>query len=427
MKVAILNIGDELLIGQILNSNAQWMSEELTGLGITVSHHFTVGDTFEAIYEGLDFLQKPDAVIISGGLGPTHDDLTMEALSRYFSIPLVYDQYWINQVEAFFKARNRVMTENNKKQGYVLGTATRIDNDCGTACGQHFKGSLHSGHGLDIFVVPGVPHEMKSMMNRYILPVLKNKEPGTQIFKKTLLVTGIGESALATQCHPFVEKILALQAQGAARVSLAFLPSSIQVKLRLLLEVGPNNALSNPEQTFQQWVDELKALCGKNFFAFEPMTLEQLLIQNLVGQGKSLATAESCTGGLITHRLTQVPGASKVLRGGVVAYQSEIKTLELGIDESIFKTHGVVSETVAKAMAQALQKKWNTDYAISTTGYLGSEGGDAFASLGTVWIGVANRTTTVSHQITVDQNRERGKERVAQAALDTLRRLIIDG
>ncbi|NDG83928.1 MAG: competence/damage-inducible protein A [Proteobacteria bacterium] len=412
MKVSILTIGDELLIGQVLNSNVQWMSEKLTDLGCDVICHLTIGDKFDEIEGALTSLvKKSDAVIIGGGLGPTHDDLTMEALSKFTSTPLEMDEEWIGRVEAFFKSRNRVMSQNNRKQGLLLKGATRIDNDCGTAAGQHLRFK-----NTEIFVVPGVPHEMKSMMTRYILPKLGERtlSAGEKILKQTLLTTGIGESALAERLDPFVQKIKSMPA-----VTLAFLPSTIVVRLRLLMKASS----AADEAVFQGLVDELRTGCGKDFFGCEPLTLEESVVNSLIGSERTLAVAESCTGGLIAHRLTGVAGASGVLRGAVVAYQEETKTLELGIPAGFLKSHGVVSEATARAMAESLCTKWGTDFALATTGYLGPGGGTDRAPLGTVWIALARADgKTIAREFRYEANRERSKDRAAQSALDLLRR-----
>jgi nicotinamide-nucleotide amidase len=417
MQGSLLTIGDELLIGQVVNSNASWMSEKLTEINCTVRQHLTVGDRKEEISKALDYLlEKSNFIIIGGGLGPTHDDLTMEVLSDYFQLPLFYDEEWINKVDAYFKSRNRVMSENNKKQGYLFKSAIRIDNDCGTAAGQHLTVNPQ-GKTIEIFVVPGVPYEMKSMMERYILPEVSKKTmaAGEKILKSTLLTTGIGESALAERCDSFVQKI-----KKIPEISLAFLPSPTQVRLRL------QTTTKNPEDEirFQSLVEELKTYCGKDFYGFDPITLEKSIIEHLKQKKQTLAIAESCTGGLISHLLTQIPGSSSALRGSLVPYQTELKTSELGIPNEAIKTNGVVSEKVAILMAEAIRLKWGTTYGISTTGYIGPTGGDEFARLGTVWVAVSTSETSVTKSLFLENNRERNKERATQAALDLLRRLF---
>jgi nicotinamide-nucleotide amidase len=413
MKASLLTIGDELLIGQVLNSNAQWMSEQLTEIGCEVTRHLTVGDQKAEINQALDLLKNhSDVIIIGGGLGPTHDDITIETLSEYFGMPLEYNLQWLSKVEELFRSRNRVMTENNKKQAFLLSGATLIDNDCGTAAGQYFKAV-----DTRIFVVPGVPHEAKSMMKRFILPEIAKSTlgEGVKIRKETLVTIGAGESALATKLDGFVKKI-----QSLSNVTLAFLPNLASVRLRLQMKTRT----ASEDANFDALVTELANECGRDFVGFEPAKLESVVLEQLKSRNQTLAIAESCTGGLIAHKLTEIPGASKVLKGAIVAYQEAIKTSELGIAPDLISIHGVVSETIARAMAESIRQKWNTDYAIATTGYLGPEGGDANAKIGTVWIALGTPSGTEAHEFTYENNRERSKERAALTALDLLRRKL---
>ena len=413
MKASILTIGDELLIGQVLNSNVQWISEQLTAIGITVTRHLSVGDEMEEITEALRFLQSScDVLIIGGGLGPTHDDLTIEALSRYFKIPLRYDEEWVGRIEEFFRSRGRPMTENNKKQGYLLRDAERIDNDCGTAPGQF----LMEGR-TRIFVVPGVPHEMKSMMDRVIVPkLLRDPALGSsRILKETLLTSGIGESALAQRIDCEVERI-----RKTPGMSLAFLPSNTGVRLRLQMRA------SSPEEEarFRTEFAALEQACGMDAYGVEPGTIEETVHRLLRERGETLAIAESCTGGGVSQRLTRIPGASKVLRGSIIPYQAEIKTRELGIPPALLEQSGVVSEACAKAMAENIRNKWGTTWGLGVTGYVGPEG-DAFATGGTVWIAVAHEHQTWAREFHFENHRERAQERAAAYALDSLRRALI--
>ncbi|MBU6155050.1 MAG: competence/damage-inducible protein A [Bdellovibrionales bacterium] len=410
-KAAILTIGDELLIGQVLNSNSQWMSEKLTEIGWEVASQLTVGDDESSIRDALNFLlKKSDAIIIGGGLGPTHDDITLETLSRFFNTPLELDPEWIKTLEELFRSRNRQMTDNNRKQALLLKGATRIDNDCGTAAGQYLEEGKTS-----VFVVPGVPHEMKSMMERFILPCLgkKSLESGERILKTTLLTTGVGESALAARLDSFVRKV-----QTLPGVTLAFLPSPTSVRLRLQMRCRTKEQ----ESIFEELASELQAGCGEDFFGRETDMIEALVINRMIKLQRTLALAESCTGGLITHRLTGVPGASKVLRGTLVPYQEELKTLELGISKSLLESQGVVSEKTVRAMAEGIRKKWNSDYGLATTGYLGPTGGDSLAALGTVWIALSHSGGTLAREYRYENHRERSKERAAQSAIDLIRR-----
>jgi nicotinamide-nucleotide amidase len=355
-------------------------------------------------------LKKCDAIIIGGGLGPTHDDITLDVLSRFLKTPLEMDQEWLQTLEELFRSRNRQMTDNNRKQAFLLKGATRIDNDCGTAAGQYLEEGKTS-----VFVVPGVPHEMKSMMERFILPTLSAKSLGSgeRILKTTLLTTGIGESALASRLEPFVKK-----ATSIPGLTLAFLPNLTNVRLRLQMRIH------SPEEEilFQTLTAELKKNCGDDYFGMEPESIDRLVVERMIQGNKSLALAESCTAGLISHRLTQIPGASKILRGAIVPYQEDLKTSELGIPKDLIQTKGIVSEAVAREMADAVRRKWGTDYGLATTGYLGPTGGDSFAAVGTVWIALAQPLGTISREYRYENHRERNKERAAQSAIDLLRR-----
>jgi nicotinamide-nucleotide amidase len=413
MNASILTIGDELLIGQVLNSNVQWISERLTETGVQVTRHLSVGDRLDEITAGLRFLQSTsDVLIIGGGLGPTHDDLTIEALSSYFKIPLRYDEEWVGRIETFFRSRGRVMTENNRKQGYLLRDAERIDNDCGTAAGQFFiEGKTR------IFVVPGVPHEMKSMTERFIIPKLETElgPSRIRIRKETLLTTGIGESALAERLEPIVQRIRVISG-----MTLAFLPSNTGVRLRLQMKIEK----ASDEQTFENALQELREGCGKDAYGTEPGRIEERVFELLLAQGKTVALAESCTGGLVSHRLTSIAGASKVLRGAVIPYQRDLKVSFLGIEESALNTHGVVSAECARLMADQVRVRFGADFGLATTGYLGPEGGDRFAPLGTVFVAVSGPTGCTVREFRFENHRERAKERAGEYALDLLRRSV---
>jgi nicotinamide-nucleotide amidase len=417
MKAALLTIGDELLIGQVLNTNIQWMSQRLVERGIQVTHHLTVGDQESEMIEALTWIQQKaqagqlDVLIIGGGLGPTHDDLTMEVLSKFFSIPLVHDDEWMSKVEGYFKARNRVMSANNRKQGLLLQTAKRIDNDYGTAAGQHLT-VLDSK--LNCFVVPGVPHEMKHMMESYILPFLEQKSGTGKLLQKTLVTTGVGESLLATRCDAFVKKV-----KADPRFSLAFLPSSIQLRLRLSMLTDPN------ESEFEKWVQELYQLCGDDLIGFDPITLPEWIVNALTLKKQTLAIAESCTGGLISHQITQIPGSSLIFKGSMVTYQTESKINQLNIPQTLIDTHGVVSEAVAIAMAESIKSKWGSDFGIGTTGYMGLSADGDRTKIGEAYLAVACPWGTTAKKFTFENNRDRNKERASQAALDLLRRQMI--
>lgn len=424
-RAAILTIGDELLIGQVLNSNVQWISDQLIQQGIEVTTHLTVGDSLTEIHSALDYLTghnsktptRCEVLIIGGGLGPTHDDLTMEALSKYTGRELKLDTDWLLQLENYFKSKNRPMAANNKKQAYLLDGATRIDNDCGTAAGQYFTIPTHPQGTCEVFVVPGVPHEMKSMFQRFIGPKLGSSNEKA-ILKKTLVITGIGESMLAEKCAPVVAKI-----KVDPNFSMAFLPSPTHVRVRI-------QTRAEHEPKLNLLIQEILPLIGNDFVGFETETtnaiqlMDQGVVQKLTELKKTVAIAESCTGGLVSHRLTQIPGASKILVGSIVPYQTQTKHSLLSVDENTLKQNDVVSESVVIEMAKKVRALFHSDFGVATTGYLGPTG-SANVPVGTVWLAVDSEKGTVTKTFTYENHRERNKERATQSAIDLLRRNVL--
>jgi nicotinamide-nucleotide amidase len=409
MKAAILTIGDELLIGQVLNSNVQWISEELANIGVRVITHVTCPDSIPDILRAIDYCKNADVLLVGGGLGPTHDDVTMEAIAQAADVDLVRDEVWIERVRTFFRERGREMSKNNEKQALLPNHCTRIDNDCGTAAGA----KVRIGKQL-CYIFPGVPHEMQSMFDRVILPELKDEVPGS-LLTRTLLTTGIGESALAQKLDPIVQRI-----QKLDDFMLAFLPSTTGVRLRLMHQSAgvPNT------KVFESLFADLMLGCSSYFYGLDDETLEEVIVKTMTRKQKTIATCESCTGGLISHRITQVEGSSKVFKGALVPYQVELKTSELGISGQEIEEFGVVSETVARRMAEATRDRFKTDYAVATTGYLGATGGTEKAPNGSAWIAVSGPNGTTAHFHTFEKNRKRAKDRAAQAALDAVRRAL---
>ncbi len=410
MKAAILTIGDELLIGQVLNSNVQWMSEKLANIGVRVVTHLTCPDFIPDILVAIDYCKSADVLLVGGGLGPTHDDVTMEAIAKAAGVELIRDEEWLERVRAFFRERGREMSKNNEKQALLPQRAIRIDNDCGTAAGVKLKvGQQHW------YVFPGVPHEMQSMFERVILPELRDELPGT-LLSRTLLTTGIGESALAQKLDPIVQRI-----QKTEDFMLAFLPSTMGVRLRLMQQAS---GIVDPKE-FESLFAELMLACASYFYGVDDDTLEGIVIQTLKRKNQTIATCESCTGGLIAHRLTQIEGASSTFLGGFIPYQTEQKVSKLGITADFIQKHGVVSEAVAIAMAEKTRQDFKTDFAVSTTGYLGATGGTEQAPNGTAWIAVSGPKGTSAQVFTFEKNRKRGKDRAAQTALDAVRRALL--
>ncbi|MDH7515628.1 MAG: competence/damage-inducible protein A [Bacteroidota bacterium] len=409
MTAEILSIGDELLIGQIVNTNAAWIGERLSELGIAVRRITTVGDDHRTVLEAFsDAWNASDLVLATGGLGPTHDDVTRNVVVEFFHAPLVLSEEVLSDVERFLSQRGRPLTAANRDQAMVPAGAAVIRNAQGTAPGYHFaKGERH------FFVMPGVPYEMQAMMEEYVLPLLRTLSRSTRIVI-TLRTTGIPESALS--------ELLGDLPARFPRVSVAYLPSPLGVSLRL-------SASDDDGERARALVAEARAFiessAGEFIYGTDEQTLESVVRDMLAERGCTVAVAESCTGGLIADRLTNVPGSSEVFERGVVAYSNASKTDLLGVDPSLFPAHGAVSRQVALAMASGVRARAGTTYGISTTGIAGPSGATPGKPVGLVWIGFASAEHAEAHAFLFGEGRLRVKQRAAQAALDMLRRSML--
>ncbi len=413
MKTAILTIGDELLIGQVLNSNAQWLSEKLTAIGVRVQTHQTIGDEIPTIQNTITQLAKDhELILIGGGLGPTSDDVTVEALTGLLGRPLKHDQEWYDRVKEFFASRGREMPPNNFKQALIPEGAERLDNHVGTAPGLWIEWK-----NTTLVVFPGVPYEMKFLFEKFILPRLEKKAGGQKIIQRTFLTTGIGESALAVRIQT-VESLL------NENLKLAYLPSIYGVRLRITAYADSSNQ-TQVESQMKIFADQLIPLLGRDYYGEGDEEIETVIGKLLVQQGKTVATAESCTGGLVAHRLTQIPGSSRYVQGGIVAYQNSVKINELAVDAKVIESQTAVCETVARQMAEGVRKKFGTSLGLATTGILGPDGGSETQPVGLIYIGIADEKGTDFRKLLFEKDRIRNKERAAQSALDFLRRRLL--
>lgn len=409
MKAEVLSIGDELLIGQVINSNAAWIGEQLARIGISVGRMTTVGDTLDDILQAFERARSECAVVIvTGGLGPTHDDRTREAVLRCFNTGLRLDEDALTDIERFFAERKRPLSDRNRDQAMVPALARTLRNMRGTAPGYHI-----SDDRGQFFVLPGVPTEMKGMMERDILPLLASVAP-TPRAVSTLLSTGIPESTLADT----LEGIDTLLPDTA----VAFLPSLHGVRLRLTATRDTSDAARHAVDTLADFV---LTRVGEHVYGRDNESMEQVLVALLRAQGKLLAVAESCTGGLITDRLTNVPGSSDCLERGVVAYSNRCKSDMLGVPPLLIAEHGAVSREVAEAMAEGVRLRAGTDIGISTTGVAGPSGGSDEKPVGLVWIGISSPEGTEARAFHFGTDRLTVKARAAQAALDAVRRLLL--
>lgn len=408
MFAEIISIGDELLIGQVMNTNASWMGMELNGIGVDVKMVTCVGDDQNAIEQAISSaFARYDLVLLTGGLGPTKDDITKHVLADFFKSELIVNNIVRQANIDFFKKIGVEMTEVNKLQAYVPTACEAILNTCGTAAGMWFEKD-----GKILISMPGVPYEMKEMMKLDILPRLQARIKGDCILHQSIMTHGIGESFLS-------DKIASWEEHLPANLKLAYLPSPGILRLRITAK-GQDRACL--EKVVSVEIEKLKLLIPEYIFAVQDTSLQEVVLQTLKLKGKSLSLAESCTGGYIAHLLTSISGSSEVFKGGIVAYSNECKVNLLGVESRVIEKEGVVSEAVVKQMAKGVLRKLRSDYAIAVSGVAGPLGGSPQKPVGTVWIAVADSECVQAQCFHFSDNRERNIIRAAMAALNMLLR-----
>lgn len=409
MNAAILCIGDELLIGQVINTNAAWIGKQLSSLGFRTIMSNVVPDELPAILQAFDnCATNARLVIVTGGLGPTRDDKTRDAITQYFQTTFRTNQEVLDDIRHFIALRNGVMNELNTRQALVPIKATILRNPVGTAPGLW----LENNRATFVFL-PGVPFEMKRIFNEQLVPRIEDLT-SERIFSKTFLAEGIAESALAEILASFEDAL-------PKNFSLAYLPSPGLVRLRLTLK-GPGNI--EMQDSFNAMADKLFTAAAPYIYGSDDETTQKQIVNRLNMQNKTLGIAESCTGGRIASLITQVPGCSSVFKGGIVAYHNEIKTALLGVPETILSQFGAVSQQVVEAMATGCRARIGTDYAIAVSGIAGPGGGSAEKPVGTVWIAIATPTSVFSKKHFFGEEREYTMERAAVTALGMLRKVL---
>jgi len=371
----IISIGDELLIGQTMNTNAGWMGEQLSLIGIRPVRVRVIGDDREAILMALS-TSTADVVLLTGGLGPTKDDITKQVLCEFFDTRLVRHPHIEAAIAGFFRSIGREPLEVNLAQADLPESCTVVPNDRGTASGMWF-----SKEGRVCVSMPGVPYEMKAMMEKHVLPELRRVFNPPSIVHRTLLTTGLGESHLAQRIAAWEDS---LAEEG---IKLAYLPSPGLVKLRL--STYANNDPTGARDRVAQKADQLYRLIPELIFGEGEERLEQVVGRMLKENGQTLSTAESCTGGYVSHLITSVPGSSAYFIGGVVSYANAVKMEELGIPSDMLELNGAVSQPVVERMAQGVRQALKTDWSIALSGVAGPDGGTDEKPVGTVWMAVA--------------------------------------
>lgn len=411
MNAEIMTIGDELLIGQVVDTNSAWIGQRLNEAGIRVKQITSVSDDEQHILQALsEARQRAGVVLITGGLGPTKDDITKKTLCKYFGVGLRLDPGALENVERIFRARGREVSEINRKQAEVPSNAGVLPNPQGTAPGMWFEQD-----GVIYVSLPGVPHEMKGIMEQAVLPRLRRHFGLPPIVHRTILTQGIGESLLAELIEPWEDAL-------PPYIRLAYLPADGRVRLRLSAS-GKSEAELNDELDVQ--VERLKVLADKYIFGYGEDSLEALVGRLLREQRRTIATAESCTAGYIAHRLTLIPGSSDYYTGSVLAYDNRIKRELLGVEQSMLEQSGAVSEPVVCKMAETVRSLMGTDYGVATSGIAGPSGGSPEKPVGTVWIAVSGPSGTIARLYRLGQVRERVIREAAQQALAMTRKLLL--
>ena len=410
MKAEIITIGDEILIGQVIDTNSAYIAHIVNEIGIGIYRITSVSDTLDEIKAAFaESAQRVSIVFITGGLGPTNDDRTRTAIKEYFNSKFSINEGVLEHIKELLQKRGVMMNERNQDQALVPDNCRIIKNRLGTAPGLWFE-----KEGCTYIFMPGVPFEMKAIMED-LLPDLRNKYGSPSIIHRTIHTHGIAESALAKSISEWEKKL-------PKNVSLAYLPSPGMVRLRL----SGNNTSDNSQYiTINKEIEKLQEIIPEYIFGYDLDTMETVIGRLLLEKAASLATAESCTGGAIAAMITTVPGSSRYFKGSVIAYSNDIKEEILGIDKQLIITHGAVSSQVAEAMAVGARKILNTDYAISTTGIAGPDGGSAEKPVGTVWIAVAGPEGVGSKLFKFGDERGRNIARTAYSALNELRKRLV--
>jgi len=412
MTAEIITIGDEILIGQIIDTNSAWMAQQLNQLGIELVQVSSVADKAEAISRAFELaITRADIILCTGGLGPTKDDVTKQTLAKYFDTFLRRDDGVLQHVTDIFRKFNKPMLEVNNKQADVLANAEVLHNETGTAPGMW----IHEKEKIYV-ILPGVPSEMKYLMTNEVLPRLQRLSGMQAIVHQSMLTAGIGESFLA-------EMLEGIEAALPPHIHLAYLPKYGQVRLRL---TGIGEDKESLQEEVSMYTLRIMSIAQPYVVDVGDILLEQKILDMMKADELSLVTAESCTGGYIGHLLTSLPGSSAVYKGGAVSYSNELKVKLLGVKPETLEKFGAVSEQVALEMALGAQKEFQADYSVAVTGIAGPDGGTVEKPVGTVWIAVAGKQGVKAKLFNFGKVRIPNIERSAANALVMLFYLLKD-
>lgn len=410
MKATIITIGDEILIGQITDTNSAWLGDELTKLGIQVEQMMTIPDTREAIHQALQWaIASSDLVVCTGGLGPTKDDITKKAIADFVGTDLVMDEALSTKIEGYFLKRGIPFLDAHREQCLMPKAARSLTNEMGTA-----PGMLFEHDGSHILSMPGVPYEMKWIFQNSFVPLLEELgERAFKIYHKTIKTVGRGESRIAEEIQDIVDEL-------PAYISMSYLPSLGQVKLRLTARHAEDKSaeVNGYVERIVQRIDHL-------VFGYDKTTLSESLRDLMIAKGLKVATAESCTGGYLAHRLTMVPGSSRYYMGSVVAYDYEPKKSLLDVSSATLEQTGAVSEETVKEMLAGLLLRFDVDLGVAISGIAGPGGGMPDKPVGTIWLAWGSSTEVRTRKLQLTKDRVKNIEYTAVAAMNALRKFCI--
>ena len=405
-----ISIGDELLIGQVINTNAAWLGKHLSEAGFQLDSTLTIGDSEKAILDAFHACMDADLVLVTGGLGPTADDITKPTVCKFFETDLEFCQAAYDNVVSLFKRRGFQMSERNRSQAMLPKACEYIPNTYGTAPCMWLEKK-----GVAFVFMPGVPFEMKGIFSDELLPRIKKRFHAVPYEKRVIMTTGIGESFLADKIKEWEDALPDF-------LSLAYLPQYGMVRLRLS---GRHENAALLHDILDREVSKLQALIPEYIFAMQDQPIERTVFDLLINKGMTFASAESCTGGNIAHVITLIPGSSEVFKGTAVTYATPMKTKILGVPAEIIEKHGVVSQEVVEGMAKGVRILMEADFGVATTGVAGPSGGTEETPVGTVWIAVASPSSVVSKCFNFGKDRENVINRATIAAYEMLRQQII--
>ncbi|XOV67776.1 MAG: competence/damage-inducible protein A [Fluviicola sp.] len=408
MKVEVISIGDELLIGQTVNTNASWMGTAMREIGADMEYGTIIRDEEKVMHDAFKrAMDRADVVLVTGGLGPTKDDITKHVLCDFFDTKLVENEAVLTHVRSFFEVRGRTMLEVNIQQSHLPEKAEVLHNEFGTAPGMWFE-----ENGKILVSMPGVPYEMRYLMTEHVIPRLQKRFDLDKLYYQTLQTQGIGESYIADKIENIENEV------RAAGFALAYLPSPGAVRLR----ISSRDTEENREK-IEGFMKRIQELMPKHAYGFEGDTLEHVIGELLRSRGETVTTIESCTGGAVAARITSISGASDYFNGSFVTYSNEMKTKLVGVDPAILddKSIGAVSQETVEQMAEGGRKRLNATYGVALSGIAGPTGGTEAKPVGTVWIAIAGPNGVFSKKCLFESNRERNIQRSVLTALNLLR------